>query len=88
MIYLFLQVFMPNGRYNGQKPMKEVSTKTNAKIPKINANVPEMILVMYKIPIAAAIKMRIVLSVMPIFFIIIVFVDWLLPDVHFPMCRH
>jgi hypothetical protein len=58
---------MPNGRYKGQKLMNEVAMNTIANIPSTNANVPEMALVKYNMPMANAIDMRMILSAVPIF---------------------
>lgn len=62
---------MPNGKYKGQKLMSEVITKTIANMPKIIAAVPEMMPAKYKTAITVAINKRIVLSVVLMFFFII-----------------
>ena len=62
---------MPNGAYSGQKLIKLVSTNIPAKTNKIIPNVPETILVKYKTAIKTAITKRIILSMVPIFFFII-----------------
>ena len=64
---------MPNGRYNGQKLMNDVSTNTAASMPNMIANVPEIAFVKYKIPITTATSILMTLSVVPMFFFISLF---------------
>ena len=61
---------MPNSTYKGQKFIKEVTTKIIAIIPSTIARVPEITFPKYKTAIAAATKMRIALSIEPMFFFI------------------
>ena len=59
---------MPKGAYNGQKEMKEVSTKMAAKTKSTMPNTPVRVPVKYKAAMTMAISMRTVLSVLPMFF--------------------
>lgn len=71
-IYYFdLQVEIPNGTYKGQKLMKLVAKKIPPKISRINPKVPEIVPVKYKTAITIAITLRMILSVEPMFFFII-----------------
>lgn len=69
--YFVLQVEIPKGAYKGQKLMKLVAKKTPPKISKINPKVPEIVPVKYKTAITIAIKLRMILSVEPMFFFMI-----------------
>ena len=51
--------------------MKLVAKKTPPKISKIKPKVPEIVPVKYKTAITTAIKLRMILSVEPMFFFII-----------------
>lgn len=59
---------MLNGKYKGQKLIKEVAIKMIAIMPKTIAAVPEITCVKYKIAITTAAKIRMILSIEPIFF--------------------
>ncbi len=76
----FFLVFMPKNVYNGQKPINDVTTKTNAKMPRIMAAVPEITFVKYNIATSAAIKIRTVLSIELMFFFIVVFFKFKMPE--------
>jgi hypothetical protein len=65
-----LQVFIRKGKYNGQKPIKEVAINTTAITPDTIARTSEITFVKNRITRKEAIKIRIVLSVVPIFFFI------------------
>lgn len=69
--YFDLQVEIPKGTYKGQKLIKLVAKKTPPKISKIKPKVPEIVPEKYKTAITIAIKLRMILSVEPIFFFII-----------------
>jgi len=64
---------MLNGKYIGQKLIKEVNKKARATMPNTIAVVPEITLVKYKIAITMAAIKRIALSMLPIFFFMLLF---------------
>lgn len=66
-----LQVEIPKGRYNGQKLIKLVARKTPPKTSNIIPKVPEIVPVKNNTAITIAIKIRMILSVEPMFFFII-----------------
>ena len=61
----------PSGIYNGQKLTKLVNKNTPASPRRTMPSVPLMVLVKKSMAITAAIRVRIVLSVFPMFFFII-----------------
>lgn len=61
----------PSGIYNGQKLTKLVNKNTPASTRRTMPSVPLMVLVKKSMAITAAIRVRIVLSVFPMFFFII-----------------
>lgn len=61
----------PNNVYSGQKLITLVNTKIPANANKITPKVPEIIFVKNKTPITAAIINLIILSILPMFFFII-----------------
>jgi hypothetical protein len=67
----FLPVLIPKGKYNGQKLIRLVNTKTTARISKIIPNMPVTTFVKNKTAITTAISILITLSVVPMFFFII-----------------
>ena len=71
--HFVLQVEIPKGAYKGQKLIKLVAKKTPPKISKINPKVPEIVPVKYKTAITTAMKLRMILSVGPMFFFINLF---------------
>lgn len=66
-IYFLLHVEIPNGRYSGQKLIKEVRTNTDAKTSKTIPSVPVTVPVRYKIKITIAINTLINRSIVPMF---------------------
>lgn len=64
---------MLNGKYIGQKLIKEVNKKARATMPNTIAVVPEITLVKYKIAITIAVIKRIALSILPMFFFMLLF---------------
>jgi hypothetical protein len=66
----FFIVEIPKGRYNGQKLMKLVATKTIASTPRIIAVVPLIIFRAYKTPTIAASTILKTRSTDPMFFFI------------------
>ena len=73
-IYLFLQVEIPKGKYSGQKLTKLVNTNTTARVNNIIPKVPEIVFVKYKPAISTAIATLTNLSIFPIFaFIVVIF---------------
>jgi hypothetical protein len=69
--FLFLQVFIPKGRYSGQKPTNDVNKKT---IPIINSTKPSVaftLLVKYNTANTIARIIRTTRSALPIFFFMI-----------------
>jgi hypothetical protein len=58
---------MPNGKYNGQNPMRLVSTKTPANTNNIMPIVPVTCPVKYNAAKIIATMIRIILSVEPMF---------------------
>lgn len=71
--FLFLLVFIPRGKYSGQKLIKLVSKNTTARTNKIIPAVPVTFSVKNKKAIRAAIKILTILSMVPMFFFITVF---------------
>ena len=71
--YLFLrgQVLNPNGTYAGQKPKMLVSTNTTARMPRTTASAPVTTLVYIRYAARMAARMRIVRSMVPMFFFIV-----------------
>lgn len=63
----------PNGRYKGQNPIKLVRINAAATTKRMIATVPEITFVKYNTIIAMAARIRITLSSVPMFFIIIYF---------------
>lgn len=61
---------MPNGKYKGQKLIKEVSKKTMANTNKIMPAVPSTVFVKNNMAKRMATKTLIALSAVPIFFFI------------------
>lgn len=70
----YRRVLIPKGRYKGQKLIKEVSTNTRARTPRTIAHVPEMTFMKYSTAMMAAIVIRMILSVFPMFFFIVFFI--------------
>jgi hypothetical protein len=68
--YSFFAVFIPKGRYNGQKLIKLVRMNTPAKISSTMPSTPVITLVKYKVTITRATRILITLSINPIFFFI------------------
>lgn len=66
------QVFIPKGTYNGQKLIKLVNTNTLASTNNTMPKAPEIILLKNKTAITAAIINLIILSAIPIFFLIMI----------------
>ncbi len=64
---------MLNGKYIGQKLIKEVNKKARATMPNTIAVVAEITLVKYKIAITMAAIKRIALSMLPMFFFMLLF---------------
>ena len=65
-------VIVPNmGMINGKNPIKLVAINIAERISKTTATIPEMTLVKYKVTIIIAIRIRIILSIIPIFFFIV-----------------
>ena len=79
-ICLFFLVEMPNGRYRGQKLIKEVRMKMPARTSKMMASVPEITLVKNKMTITTATSILVILSTAPIFFFMLFIVnsDWII----------
>lgn len=69
--YLTLQVFTPNKVYKGQKLIKLVKAKIMATTNNTTLKVPVIVPVKYSIAISAATAKRIILSVLPMFFVMI-----------------
>ncbi|HSN61902.1 MAG TPA: hypothetical protein VLR49_13260 [Ferruginibacter sp.] len=63
---------IPKGRYNGQKPIKLVSTNTAPTTNKIMPNVPVIVFVKYNTAMIAAITNLNILSAEPMFFFIVI----------------
>ncbi len=69
----FLSVLMPKSVYKGQKLINEVIMNTTAKTPSIIDHVPEITFVKYKTAIITATAIRTDLSIVPMFFFMIIF---------------
>ena len=67
-----MQVFIPKGTYNGQKLNTLVRKKIPAKIISITARVPVIILAKYNPKMTNPIIILIVLSMVPMFFSILI----------------
>lgn len=67
--HFFLQVVIPNGRYNGHTLIKLVNKNINARAKRINATVALSTLVKYNTIITTAIMLLIILSNVPMFLI-------------------
>ncbi len=70
-LLVFFLVEIPKGRYNGQKLTKLVSTKMAARASKTNPKMPEITFPMNKPEITAWTMSLIILSVDPMFGIIV-----------------
>lgn len=68
---LVLQVFIPKGKYNGQKLIKEVSKNTAPNTSNTIPVVPDTVLVRYNTAKTMATRTLIMRSALPIFFFII-----------------
>lgn len=62
---------MPTSVYSGQKLIKLVNAKITAKTPRKIANMPLILPLKYKKTIIAATASLIILSVLPMFFVMI-----------------
>lgn len=92
-----LQVLMPKGRYNGQKPTRDVSTNTPPNTNRITPTVPVTVPVKYNAAKTAATTKRMILSVVPmLLFMMMLFGEYLTrvphiiahtSDVHHPNGR-
>jgi hypothetical protein len=69
----FLPVLMPKGKYNGQKLIRLVSTRTTASTISIMPNTPVITCVKNKIANTTATSILIDLSIAPMFFFMFVF---------------
>jgi hypothetical protein len=70
--FSFFPVLMPKGKYSGQKLIKLVSTNITAKAISTIPIIPVNTFVKNKIAITAAISILITLSIVPMFFFIVV----------------
>ncbi len=67
---LVLQVFIPKGKYNGQKLTTEVTKNTAPKTSNTIPAVPDTVLVKYNTAKTMATRTLIMRSALPIFFFI------------------
>jgi hypothetical protein len=70
--YSFFMVLRPKGRYSGHIPTRLVRTNTPASTSKTIPRVPEMMCVKYNTAMVTAIRILTTLSIVPMFFFIIV----------------
>jgi hypothetical protein len=70
-VYFTLQVLIPSSVYSGQKLIKLVKAKITATNPSTIAKVPLMMSRKYKTAITAAMLNLMSLSVLPMFFVMI-----------------
>ena len=66
-------MLIPNGKYNGQKLIKEVATKTPPRTRRTIPNVPVTVPVKYNTPNTIATIILLILSAEPMFAFIVVF---------------